>query len=303
MTSPTAPAAYSWPNATPAAPPAQQGLHPPGQSPTLPKDLVTGIRELEMLYQCVPNDPELGDVKTGLLVRISEMRRALAMSKPIGARLDSSRAFVKRCHDRRDAALSALALAQAAVADTDIALAEGVSFLTALEAEMAPPDPAATATGPDSLESMASSLSRVITEMKNACAIPPELIAETERHMMHLMTGVRTIATSASSYVACPAPPQQVAAVLALAPRPRALVASGRRTKLVGKQRPPALPPTRRRLTVKGGRMPASLIPTQAEQERFQLEQTRLHGAPFILIPSSPESMSDGPTEQGPGRL
>eukprot|EP00972_Heterocapsa_arctica_P054494 8030332-Heterocapsa_arctica.AAC.1 len=59
---------------------------------------------------------------------------------------------------------------------------------------MAPPDPAMSICRPDSLESMATSLSRVITEMKNACAIPPELIAETERHMHHLMNGVRTIA-------------------------------------------------------------------------------------------------------------
>eukprot|EP00972_Heterocapsa_arctica_P039617 5837779-Heterocapsa_arctica.AAC.1 len=62
--------------------------------------------------------------------------------------------------------------------------------------------------GPDSLESMAASLSRVIAEMKSACAIPPELIAETEMHMQHLMNGVRTIADTASRQAA----PQQPAA-------------------------------------------------------------------------------------------
>eukprot|EP00972_Heterocapsa_arctica_P050022 7355784-Heterocapsa_arctica.AAC.1 len=62
---------------------------------------------------------------------------------------------------------------------------------------------------------MATSLSRVIAEMKSACAIPPELIAETEMHMQHLMNGVRTIANTASSCVARPAAPQQVAAITA----------------------------------------------------------------------------------------
>ena len=240
-----------------------------------------------------------------IILRIADMKRSLIQSKPIGARLDSSRAFVKRCQDRRDAALSALTLARSTVEESEIALAEGLSFLSALEAEMAPPDPAMSISGPDSLESMATSLSRVIAEMKSACAIPPELIAETEMHMQHLMTGVRTIADTASrqaapqQQAASAAAPLWTAGVCAPAPRtqkPKAAATPARRTRIVGKQRMP-IQQVRRRIPSKSDRTPT--VPTQAQQQLRQQQQELLHGVPFIQVLSSPEGMSDGSEEQG----
>eukprot|EP00972_Heterocapsa_arctica_P071274 10527908-Heterocapsa_arctica.AAC.1 len=86
------------------------------------------------------------------------MKHKLVLSKPIGARLDASRAFVARCQTRRETALTDLSAARSTAEEAEVALAKALSFLSALEAEMAPPEPSSQRL--DSLETMAASLTR-----------------------------------------------------------------------------------------------------------------------------------------------
>ena len=196
--------------------------------------MVASVKELEALYVSVPCDPGLADVKASIADKIAEKKHTLLLAKPIGARLDSSRGYVARCQARREAALADLSAARSAFEESEVALAEALSSLSALEAEMAHPGSAAQQS--DSLETMAASLTRVISEMRDACSIPPELIAETERHMRHLMDGVRSIADAASQPGAQTATaPQPASHAASAVPQP---VRAGR-TRIVGKRRMP----------------------------------------------------------------
>ena len=105
--------------------------------------MVASIKDLEALYASVPCDPGLADVKASIADKTSENKRTLLLAKPIGARLDSSRGYVARCQARREAALTDLSAAQSAFEETEVALAEVLSSMSALEAEMAHPEPAA----------------------------------------------------------------------------------------------------------------------------------------------------------------
>ena len=234
-----------WAAAAPCVPPGPTApLAPPPPLQLDRKDLIAGIKELEALYASVPRDPGLADVKAGIADKITEKKRTLLLAKPIGARLDSSRGYVARCQARREAALADLSAARSTFEESEVALAEALSSLSALEAEMAHPEPSAQRS--DSIETMAASLTRVISEMRDTCTIPPELIVETERHMRHLMDGVRIIADAASrpstqapaSGAGCrgppPTPPQASHATRA-APQP--VRVGARRTKIVGKRR------------------------------------------------------------------
>ena len=100
---------------------------------------------------------------------------------------------------------------------------------------------------------MAASLTRVISEMKDACSIPPELIVEMERHMRHLMEGVRSIADATSRPGAHTATaPQPAPRAASTVPQPvrakrsrivgkhRTVSLLGLRTKIVGKSKPRA---------------------------------------------------------------
>lgn len=225
---------------------------PAGMTDQTAKDFIAGIKELEALYASVPDDPALIDVKSGIANRIADLKHKLAMTKPIGARLDSSRAFVARCQSRRESALAELSAARSTAEEAEVALAEALSFLTNLEAEMAPPEPASQRL--DSLETMAASLTRVISEMKDTCSIPPDLILETERHMRHLMDGVRVIAETSSQPAAQVPPlaptPAGSAALKATAPRSRPQPFRSMRARINGKQC--AIPvPRRTKITVK----------------------------------------------------
>jgi hypothetical protein len=235
-----------WAASCSAAPPPNLHQHPPPAAPMpapTPANLAAAIRELEALLSTMPM--HFIEAKTAITARITDLKHALTLSKPIGTRIDATRAFVKQCHDRHDAALVALTSARSAVEETELALAEGMSVLSAL----------------------------LQLERARRLGVHPTVLA------------------------AAFAPPSAL--------KPRAPAAPTKRTKLVGKQRPPAqaAQQARRHITVKGSRMPAKHIPTQAQQETILLEQTRLHGVPSILIPNSPEAMSDGSMGTGPGRL
>ena len=65
--------------------------------------------------------------------------------------------------------------------------------LVALEAELACAD---TALAPSSLDTLSSSMSKVLADMKSGGIIPSDVVAQAEKQMMTLMDGINAVAAA-----------------------------------------------------------------------------------------------------------
>eukprot|EP00973_Karenia_brevis_P036507 5033889-Karenia_brevis.AAC.1 len=140
--------------------------------------------------QALPPAQVYDGVRDSIAMQINELKHSLIHAKPIGARVDACRALVTRCQARKEQAQQALNLAQQVMADADKELADANAEMVRLESELA------SSEKPDSLESMATSMTRVLTEMQDGGIVPPKIIEEAQNQMQVLLGGIRKIAES-----------------------------------------------------------------------------------------------------------
>ena len=197
------------------------------------KDVSEEIKRLEDALNLLPQDNSLENARNELTAKISEKKQMIHSSKPIGARLDDTRGLVGRCVARREQALKSLDLAQQALAAADEELADAQLKLQKLEAEMAHTESRPPATS--SIEDLATSLTKSISDIQKSAAVPDEMVNQTEHLMRLLMDGVRAMAVAAA------VPPRtKESGAQAQAPETRAASPSAKksipkRTKLIGK--------------------------------------------------------------------
>lgn len=169
------------------------------------KAILADIKELEGLAAGIQN-PALMHIKDELNERISQKKNLLHKTRPVGVQLDGARDLVSRSQARHKDAHDILAQAQKAAEAADVELANATAALAAVEADLSQADPGSAQ--PNCIEDMASSLTRVITEMRGGTSVPQHLLSETEQHMHNLMRGVRAIsAATLAAALAASGPP------------------------------------------------------------------------------------------------
>ena len=121
-------------------------------------------------------------------------------------------------------------LASQALDVADQELREAQEKLQILEAEMASSEPPQQSI--NSIEDLASSLTKVISDMRTSAVVPVEVVSEAEDHMRKLMAGVRAIAIAAAQ-ARQPMPAASSAEVRPASPA--ATTSIPKRVKLIGK--------------------------------------------------------------------
>ena len=148
----------------------------------------------------IPDNDDNSAVRAPLLSKIEAKKAAIIACKPLGARIVGCRAALNRAQGRRTQAVKSLELAQAALQLADTEAAQLACQLQQLEMEVAPQsEPQQQA---DSIETMASAMSKIITEMKVSPLVSAQTMSETEQHMANLLKGVRAIVASAAEAAA-----------------------------------------------------------------------------------------------------
>eukprot|EP00973_Karenia_brevis_P059971 8346016-Karenia_brevis.AAC.1 len=120
--------------------------------------------------QALPQSSAYDGMREDITNKIQGLKESLIHSKPIGARVDACRALVARCQARRDQAQQALSLAQQVMKEADKELADANAKMASIEAELASADE------PNSLESMATSMTKVLEEMEQGGVVPATMI-------------------------------------------------------------------------------------------------------------------------------
>ena len=160
------------------------------------------IKALQAALDLLPDVTDNAELRSSLATKIAGKKAAIIACKPLGARIDGCRGALERAQTRKANAMRSLSEAQAAIEQSDLEVAHLALQLQQLESEVAThAEPSEQA---NSIEGMASALSRVLTEMKSSPMVVPETWRETEVHMTNLKKGIRTIV---ASKVAPPTPP------------------------------------------------------------------------------------------------
>ena len=169
------------------------------------------LKDLEAALESLPVMQSLAAVRAGLVDEIKVKKEQIMKVRPLGARIDATREYVARCQARRETAQVLAEQARATADAADLEFARAISALEALETELIQNGPPQQ-TPQNSIEEMATALTRVVGEMKGGSCVPAELIEQTQLHMKTLMDGVRAIAAAAAvapqAAPAAPAAPQ-----------------------------------------------------------------------------------------------
>ena len=174
------------------------------------------IKALVASLRALPEDPSCDPIRACIAAKISEQKQSIIRAKPIGAQVDACRALLSRCQHRRDQAFHAVTVAQQVMIDADKEVADAQADLSKLESELASSDE------PNSLESMASSMTRVLTDMKAGGIVPTTLISEAEEQMKVLFMGINKIAGAVKEHANAQTPQPLTKAVNGLSPASKA---------------------------------------------------------------------------------
>ena len=153
------------------------------------------IASLEAALASIPNNEEYAATRAALEAKIAEKKESIFRARPIGKQIDEGQQLVARCRARREHAVQAAAIAQAALAETDQALAVAETRLRALQAEMAASEPPQQVQC--SMASLDASFFKIMADMRGGGCVSDVAMQQTETHMMQLMSGLRRISEDA----------------------------------------------------------------------------------------------------------
>ena len=149
------------------------------------------IKALEAAIALMPAEPEFEQQCEALRAKVTALRREIIDAKPIGARIDGTRAALQRAQDRKAEAVRTLVLAQDAVSAADAETDKLALELAELEAALAHAPPEAMDTAPPvcSLDMLGSQLKQFISALKADEHIDPAHLSHAEAHVSQLIGG------------------------------------------------------------------------------------------------------------------
>ena len=228
-----APTAHTQPAAAPA----------PAVVPSSRAKVSEQIKALESAIALMPAEPEFEQQCEALRAKAAALRREIIDAKPIGARIDGTRAALQRAQDRKAEAVRTLVLAQDAVSAADAETGKLACELAELEAALAHAPPEAMDTAPPvcSLDMLGSQLKQYISALKADIHIDPAHLTHAEAHVSQLIGGFEaTLQHAGRAREAAGLPNRRIVgkqdAPASDVPVPTELVDVGHR--LVGKQQP-----------------------------------------------------------------
>ena len=179
----------------------------PNASQSMPQ-VSQSIKALESALAQILAGDAFNASRSALNSQITELKRSITRSKPVGVQLDSCRAAISRAEKRRQIALDAITKAQVDLQEADVQIGDLQKDLADLEANVLsqPSCDSSAAAHVDSIQGMASALQKVLGEMQLSGAVPSETVSQAEQYMKSLMAGVQAIAVVAQNNAALQMP-------------------------------------------------------------------------------------------------
>ena len=155
------------------------------------------IKSLEQSLSFIPDGQHMDATRSTIVAQIDFLKKSISRSRPLGARLDSSRAALARAQKRIDDCDSACIKAAEAKRLAHVDHEKVTAELLELETTVAQSPPVTTGNHQDSITSMTSSLTKVLADMKASPVVPSTIIAEAECQMKLLVEGISAISALA----------------------------------------------------------------------------------------------------------
>ena len=219
------------------------------------------IKSLEAALAHLPDEAAFVDQRNALLTRVDVLKQEISDTKPIGRRIDSTRAALTRAQKRRSEAASLVELAVSLLEDADAEVDKNAGELEQLEGALAKPVVAPTRSS-DSVDALHQNLVALLANAKADPHIDPQLVAMAEKHSSELLQGFRATFVASMEAKANNEPTQRVRTRARVKTTPAYSVHAAKvsRRRVIGKQS------AAKRSRVLGDFFPAPLDETSSSQ-------------------------------------
>ena len=161
------------------------------------------IKSIESALAQLQDIEEFSDVRASLKIQMETAKQKIISSRPLSARLTGCRGAVERAQKRRQTAVAALELAQAAFKEADDSASKKETELKSLEAEAGP-----NKDGQTCLEVLENNMKLGLQEMDGGGRIEQGLIGAAHAQMASLFQGLTIIAKQCDQPQPTPTQPQ-----------------------------------------------------------------------------------------------
>jgi hypothetical protein len=155
------------------------------ESTSKPK-LVAAIKALESALASIPEGQGNDEVRTRLLEDIEEKKSQLPDTRPLGKRLDASKAYLERCQRRKEAADEAVALALAAQKHAVAELDEAASQVDSLQSQLSSSSSSTT------MEDLEIQLNAAVASLEQSDSVAPEIVAQARQEALALLSAFKS---------------------------------------------------------------------------------------------------------------
>ena len=155
------------------------------ESTSKPK-LVAALKALESALAAIPEGQGNDDVRARLLEDIEEKRSQLPDTRPLGKRLDASKAYMERCRRRKEAADEAVALVLIAQVHAGAERDEVALQVDSLPSQLSS-SPSST-----TLEDLEMQLNAAVDSLEQSDSVAPETVMQARKEAVALLSSFKS---------------------------------------------------------------------------------------------------------------